>query len=77
MLEVAVNVESAKSFEAGKVTAIGTYNTRYTHSSGEPVRITFGLGSTVSVNVIIVLPTLTACKMILDIDENKVYSKSM
>ena len=73
MLEGALKVDSAKEFEAGKLTATVTYNTSYTHSNGEPFCITFGIGTTVSVNATIGLPTLTARKMILDIDKNKAF----
>ena len=60
MLKGSLNMESAKAFEAGKLTATLTYNTPYIHSNVEPVFITFGLGETFSVNAIIVLPTLTS-----------------
>ena len=62
MIEGALNVDSAKEFESGKITATVTYNTRYIHSNGEPVCITFSLGATVSVNAIIGLPILTGWK---------------
>ena len=45
MIEGALNVDSAKEFESGKITATVTYNTRYIHSNGEPVCITFSLGA--------------------------------
>ena len=60
MLEGALNMESAKEFEAVKLTATLTYKTSYNHSNVEPVRITLGLGATVSANAIIGLPALTA-----------------
>ena len=60
ILEGTLNIDSAKEFEAGKRTSTVTYNTRYTGSNGEPVRITFGIGATISVNAIIGLPILTA-----------------
>ena len=68
-----LNVDSAKEFEADKLTATMTYNTCYNNSNGEPFCITFGIGTTVSVNATIGLPTLTARKMILDIDKNKAF----
>ena len=67
----------SKTISAGKLTAIVTYNTCYTHSNGEPVFITFFLDATVSVNAIIELSTLIAWKNILDLDENKAFSKTM
>ena len=70
-------MESEKESEADKLTAIGKYNTSYTHSNGKPVCITFGLGVKFSAYVIIGLPTLTALKIILDLDENKTFSKTM
>ena len=54
-----------------------TKNTFYNHSNKEPVLFTFGLGATVSANVINGLPTLTDWKMILYLDENKAFSKTM
>ena len=60
MLEGTLNVDSSKEFESGKITDTVTYKTCYTHSNGEPVRTTFSLGATVSINAIIGLPTLTA-----------------
>ena len=77
MLEGALNVELAKYFEAGKLTDTMTYITRYNHYNGEPVCITFVLGETVSVNSIIEFPTLTSWKMILDLEKNKAFSKTM
>ena len=77
MLEGALNVESSKEFESGKLTDTVTYNTSYNHSNGELVCITFGLVATVSINAVIGIPTLTAWKMILDLDENKAFSKTM
>ena len=75
MLKGALNVESENEFEYGKLTSTVMYNTFYTQSNVEPVSITFGLGATVSVNAIIGLPTLTAWKMILDLDKIKHYQK--
>ena len=72
-----LNVDSAKEFEADKLTATMTYNTCYNNSNGEPFCITFGHGATVSVNAIIGIPTLTAWKMILYLDENRAFSKTM
>ena len=63
--------------EAGKLIATMTYNTRDSHSNGEPVHITFVLGATVSVNAIIGIPTLTACEMVLDLDKNKAFLETM
>ena len=77
MLEGALNLESEKEFESVKLTATVTYNTCYNHPNGEPVCITFDLGATVSVDAIVGLPTLTAWKIILDLDENKAFSKTM
>ena len=77
MLEGALNVESEKQFEIGKLTDTVKYNTCYTNSNGELVCINFGLGIAVSVNAIIRLPTLTDWKTILDLEENKAFSKTM
>ena len=54
-----------------------TYNTCYTHFNGEPVCITFNIRATVSTNSILGIPTLTSWEMILDLDQNKAFSKTM
>ena len=46
-------MDSEKYFESGKIASTVTYNIRYTHYNGEPVCITFGLGTKFSVNAII------------------------
>ena len=59
MLEDTLNVDSAKEFEADRLTSTVTYNTCYTDSNGKPGRSTFGPGATVSVNAIVGLPIPT------------------
>ena len=54
-----------------------TYNDSYTHSKEETICITFDIGATVSVDSIIVNPTVTDCKMILELEKNKAFSKTL
>ena len=71
----AINTDDLTDFDHGKLTAVVTYKTRYTDTHGKPMLLSFGLGKSVAVNALIGLPTLTACKMILDLHENKAHSK--
>ena len=70
-------MDSAKEFETGKLTTTVAYNTFYTNSNVQPVSITFSIGATISGNDIIRLATLTDWKLILDLDKNKAFSKTI
>ena len=41
-----------------KLTAVVTYHTQYTDTDGTPLTLSFGLGASVAVNVIVGLPTI-------------------
>ena len=60
---------------SNKLTAVVTYYTRYKLQDGTNATISFGLGKHVQVNAIIGLPTIRLWKLVLDLDDNKFYSK--
>ena len=62
---------------ANKLTAIVTYKTRYVDSEGKNMTLSFGLGEAIKVNAIIGLPTFKEWKLVLDLDENRLTSKSL
>ena len=49
---------SATEKDASKLSAVNTYKTRHTDVSGNIMLLFFGLGEAISVNAILVLPTL-------------------
>ena len=74
---VTADEESTANFENGKLTALVRYHTRYINDKKEHELLSFGLGHGIAVNGLIGLPTLRAWKMVIDLDDNKMYSKSM
>jgi hypothetical protein len=74
---VTTDTESVENFETGKLTALVRYYTRYINEKEDHELLCFGLGRGIAVNGLIGLPTLRAWKMVIDLDENRVYSKSM
>ncbi len=74
---VTADEESTVNFENGKLTALVRYHTRYVNEKKENELLSFGLGRGIAVNGLIGLPTLRAWKMVIDLDDSKVYSKSM
>ena len=66
-----------KDFESGKLTAVVTFKTRYEKVDETPVKVSFGLGSSVDVNSFFGPPFLTDCKMIWDFNKSKAHYKVM
>ena len=56
ILDCAVPASNIKK-EAGKLSSVVTYKTRYTKKDGSMMTLSFGLGESISVNAIIDLPT--------------------
>ena len=77
ILARALDNDDTENFVPWNITAIFTYKTCYTKVDGTPVKFNFGVGSSVYVNAIVGLPSLTDCKMILDFNESKSYSKAI
>lgn len=72
-------VEDIKTVEnnAGKLTAMVTYFTRYTDSCSRPVTISFGLGRDVAVNAIVGKPTLKSWKGCIDFASDTFTSEEL
>ena len=72
-------VEDIKTAEsnAGKLTAMVTYFTRYMDISSWPVVISFGLGHDVAVNAIVGKPTLKSWKGCIDFSSDTFTSEEL
>ena len=67
------NAESKQN--CNRLTAVVTYITNYIKPDGSNMKLSFGLGESISVNAIIGLPTLKEWKMIMDMDSGIATSK--
>jgi len=67
------DLEKAKQ-DHGMLTAIVRYKSRYLTGDGNPLIISFGLGSSVAVNAIIGLPTIKAWACIIDFTNDTMSS---
>ena len=76
-ISLACAVPSSESdMTSNKLTSVVTYKTRYQNSEGENIYLSFGLGLGIKLNAIVGPPTFRECKLILDLDANRVISKS-
>ena len=67
------NAESKQN--CNRLTAVVTYITNYRKPDGSNMKLSFGLGESISVNAIIGLPTLKEWKLIMDMDSSCATSK--
>ena len=73
-LDCAIPNADSKDY-CNRLTAVVTYNTHYRKPDGTNMKLSFGLGESISVNAIIGLPTLREWKMVLDMDTGLATSK--
>ena len=72
-LDCAIPATAAEK-DAGKLTAVVTYKTRYHGNDDQPLLLSFGLGDAIAVNEIIGLPTFRDWKFVLDVSNKTVFS---
>ena len=75
-LDCAIPTSNAEK-DKGKLSSVVTYKTRYHKEDGTMMTLSFGLGEDILVNAIIGLPTFREWQLVLDISENRVFSKML
>ena len=75
-LDCAIPTSEAKK-DNGKLSAVVIYKTCYINRNGSRMLLSFGLWKVIRVNAIIGLPTFRKWKLVLDIDDGQVTSKSV